>query len=229
MADKTGEAGAKQALQELISSPVYQENLAFWDRAWRPVKTPYTQLPDLPYLQDILDFLRQHDSRTILDLGCGSGWLSIFLARNGFDVTGVDISQQATNLGKMWAEQEQLTIRFDAADIAALPYRAGQFDAVVANSIFEHLTLDLAASTMDTVRHLLKTGGVFIGCFDKVGGGPGEFYELEDGTHVYTDKGRKGMLLRYFNNDELKSFFQGWHIDRFEELESGTRFVCARP
>jgi cyclopropane fatty-acyl-phospholipid synthase-like methyltransferase len=218
---------ASEKLSELIASPVYKENLQFWERAWAPVKTPHTQMPDLPYLSDIISYLNTKKAKQVLDLGCGSGWLSIFLARKEFAVTGLDIAAQALNLAKMWAEQENLSIRFDLGDIANIPYAPNSFDAVVANSIFEHFTYELADSTMQRLKQLLVKNGVFIGCFDKVGGGPGEYYELSDGTHVYTDKGRRGMILHCFENDELGKLFDGWTIDKFEELPSGSRFVCA--
>jgi SAM-dependent methyltransferase len=227
-ADNAPTKDSNDKLSELLTSPVYKENLTFWERAWAPVKTPYTQMPDLPYLSDIVSHLRKKGAKRILDLGCGSGWLSIYLARNGFQVTGLDIAEQALNLAKMWAEEEGHDIQFDVGDIAKMPYPERSFDAVVANSIFEHLPFDLASSTLARLKDLLVPGGTFIGCFDKVGGGPGEYYELSDGTHVYTDKGRRGMLLRFFDDDELRKLFEGWSLEKFEEISSGSRFVCAQ-
>jgi SAM-dependent methyltransferase len=225
--DKAKTSSANDKLDELVASPVYKENLQFWERAWAPLKTPYTQMPDLPYLKQIPEYLLQRRALRVLDLGCGSGWLSIYLARNGFAVTGLDVAEQALNLARMWAQQENLQIEFQTGDIADMHYQPGSMDAVVANSIFEHFTFELAESTMGQIKQLLTKSGAFVGCFDKVGGGPGEYYELSDGTHVYTDKGRKGMLLRCFSNEELRQFFSGWTIDVFEELPSGSRFVCA--
>ncbi len=164
----------------------------------------------------------------VLDLGCGSGWLSIYLAREGFQVTGVDIADHALELAQMWAKNEDLSIKFDIADLADMKYEENAFDGIVANSIFEHLTYDLALGTMLTLQSILKPGGIFIGCFDKVGTGPGEYFKLEDGTQVYTDKGRSGMMLRCFSDDELKEFFNAWQIEQFETLESGSRFIVAK-
>ncbi|HEY9783843.1 MAG TPA: class I SAM-dependent methyltransferase [Candidatus Obscuribacterales bacterium] len=212
---------------ELRSSAVYGENLAFWQRAWNMVKTPYTQLPDLPYIPWIPARLEERAAKRILDLGCGSGWLSIFLARHHFQVTGVDISENAIRLAREWAASEGLNIHFDVGDIAALDYPDGSFDGVVANSIFEHFTLSLARVTLARLRKMLVPGGIFIGCFDMVGGGPGEYYELEDGTHIYTDKGRKGMLLRCFSDQELNELFSDWQILELTTLASGSRFLVA--
>jgi SAM-dependent methyltransferase len=214
-------------LKDLLSSEEYRANLDFWYRAWNMCKTPYTQMPDLPYLPSIPEILTEHGTKTVLDLGCGSGWLSIYLARAGFQVTGVDVAAHAIDLARTWANQENWKIRFDISDIADISYGRASFEGVVANSIFEHLTLELAATTVDQLHSLLIKNGVFIGCFDQVGTGPGEYYELEDGTHVYTDKGRKGMMLRCFSDDEIKALFSNWTIEKFETLESGSRFVVA--
>ncbi len=225
--EETKRTGMAEQLEELLSSDVYIENLEFWERAWSGVKAPYTQLPDLAYLTRIPDTLKQRSVRTVLDLGCGTGWLSIYLARHNFAVTGLDISRHAIKLAKEWAEKEDLDIHFDIGDIADMPYPDGLFDAVVANSIFEHFPFEVARSTLQKLKTVLVPGGTFIGCFDKVGGGPGEYFELQDKTHVYTDKARKGMLLRYYNDQDLGQIFSGWKIDIIDELESGTRFVVA--
>lgn len=206
---------------------VYHENIDFWEKAWAMVKTPYKQLPSLSYVSRIPQELKSRNVKTVLDLGCGSGWLSVYLAREGFSVTGVDVSQQAINLGKMWSDEENLAIDFVVEDLAQLTFADQQFDAVVANSIFEHFPLDKALLIAQKVYSMLKPGGVFIGCFDNVGGGPGEYYTLSDGTHVYTDKGRKGMLLRKFSDEELQSLCTQFATVTSDEVDSGSKFLIA--
>jgi ubiquinone/menaquinone biosynthesis C-methylase UbiE len=206
---------------------VYQENISFWEKAWNMCKVPYTQLPDLYYIPRITDELNKNGAKKVLDLGCGSGWLAVYLARQGFEVVGVDVSAQAINLANTWASQEDLKISFDVADASQLQYQAGSFDAVVANSIFEHFPIKQAQQLTDKVNTMLKDGGIFIGCFDKVGGGPGEYYTLEDGTHVYTDKARKGMMLRRYELDELQDLFKAFKTMANDEVDGGSIFLVA--
>ncbi len=223
-------ATIEQALEkagQLRASEVYRENLEFWHQAWSMCTKPYTKMPDLEYLPWIPERLNASGAKRVLDLGCGSGWLSVFLARQGFQVTGIDVSEHALALGKQWAAMEDLQIQFDVGDLGCLPYPANSFDAVVANSIIEHLPLSLALVAMATLKKAVIPGGTFVGCFDKVGTGPGEYFKLEDGTQVYTDKSRKGMMLRYFPDDEVKELFNGWTIVELKTLESGSRFVVA--
>jgi len=202
----------------------------FEPRRFRTAAEYYT-LGRLDYppslIQRVVELSGLTKKDAVLDLGCGSGWLSIYLARAGFQVTGLDVAAHAIDLARMWANQEKCQIRFDISDIADISYGRSSFEGVVANSIFEHLTLELAATTVDQLHSLLIKNGVFIGCFDQVGTGPGEYYKMEDGTHVYTDKGRKGMMLRCFSDDEIKALFSNWTIEKFETLESGSRFVVA--
>ena len=66
----------------------------------------------------------------ILELGCGDGALSCMLASEGFDVTGVDISQGMIEEAKRRAEIESSTARFEVADSDTLN-AAEPFDAVV--------------------------------------------------------------------------------------------------
>lgn len=212
-----------------LDHDVYEQNIEFWDRAWNGVKQPYTQMPDLPYINEIPTRLKAAGVKRVLDLGCGSGWLTIFLGREGFEVVGVDLARHAVELGEMWAEQEPtLSVKFETKDIVDLDYPVGSFDAVVANSIFEHLTYELAEKTFERLHRLVRSGGIFFGCFDKVGTGPGEYYKLEDGTQVYTDKGRRGMLLRCFGDDELRALMRDWNVDSMETIESGSRIVWAK-
>lgn len=193
------------------------------------VKVPYTQLPDLDYIPRIPVELESKKTTRILDLGCGSGWLSVFLARNGFQMLGVDVAEHAIELAKTWAEDEGLKIDFRVQDISELDFPENYFGAVVANSIFEHLTLDLARQTVDKLCPMIEPGGLVIGCFDKVGTGPGEYFKLEDGTQVYTDKGRKDMILRCFSDQEIRDLFsKSFEVITLEPVSDITRILIAR-
>lgn len=66
----------------------------------------------------------------ILELGCGDGSLSCVLASEGFDVTGVDISQGMIDEARRRAEREGVNARFEVADSDA--FKTGEpFDAIV--------------------------------------------------------------------------------------------------
>jgi len=76
----------------------------------------------------------------ILDIPCGTGRLSRYLALRGFRMLGLDISAQMISRGRIGAEQidRQNIIEFIVGDGDALPFHDGEFDAVVSLRLFGH-------------------------------------------------------------------------------------------
>lgn len=67
----------------------------------------------------------------VLDVGCGSGQLALIAAKDGLDVTGVDIATNLIERARARAQAEGLAARFEEGDAEALPFEDGSFDAVV--------------------------------------------------------------------------------------------------
>ena len=207
---------------------IYEDNLRFWDTAWRRVSKPHKELPRLPYIHEITRKFKKYQVKKVLDLGCGSGWLSIFMSKYHFDVTGIDTAKPAVELGKTWAKEDNVNVNLLVSDLLNLPFEEKSFDAVVCNSVLEHFRFDQAKTIIDKVHKILSDKGFFFGCFDAVGTGKGEYFELNDGTHVYTDQMRKGMMLRNYTDQELKDLLSNFDILSFDKNNYGSRLVWAR-
>lgn len=67
----------------------------------------------------------------LLDVGCGSGQLALMAAREGAEVTGVDIAANWVERARVRAQAEGLPARFEEADAESLPFEDGSFDVVV--------------------------------------------------------------------------------------------------
>jgi SAM-dependent methyltransferase len=67
----------------------------------------------------------------LLDVGCGAGQLALIAARAGAKVTGCDIATNWIEMARARALAEGLEITFEEGDAESLPYRDGEFDAVV--------------------------------------------------------------------------------------------------
>ena len=207
---------------------IYEENLYFWDTAWQRVSKPHKELPKLPYIHEITRKLKKYQVKKVLDLGCGSGWLSVFISKYGFEVTGIDVAKPAIELGKTWAKEDNSNVNFLIGDLLNLPFKEGSFDAIICNSVLEHFRYDQAQILFEKIHKILIEKGFFFGCFDAVGSGKGEYFELPDTTHVYIDPARKGMMLRNYTDKELRELLSNFDILSFDKNSFGSRLVWAR-
>lgn len=100
---------------------------------------------------------------SILDLGCGRGRHAVNLARKGYEVTGIDLSEEAIKTAKARAEKEGLTnIRFMVRDMRKpLPE---SFDAIVnLFTTFGYFEKDEEnAQVLDSIVEMLVPGGIFV-------------------------------------------------------------------
>ena len=103
--------------------------------------------------------------KTILDMGCGTGNHSIPLARRGYQMHGVDLSEHmlAHALTKSQSETFKHSPVFSHADIRKVELGM-KFDAVLMmfGVLGYQLTNQDVLSTLDTVRKHLKPGGLFV-------------------------------------------------------------------
>jgi SAM-dependent methyltransferase len=114
------------------------------------------------YIHQILHRFN-HRPTAILDLCCGTGNVSVLLARQGYQVTGVDISSRMIEVARQKPEARKGLIDFHVQDACNL--RLGRkFDLVI--SLFDSLNYVLNSSDLQHVFYRvhdhLKTGGMFI-------------------------------------------------------------------
>lgn len=101
--------------------------------------------------------------RRILDLGCGTGGHSLVLAKRGYDVVGVDISNEMLNIARSKAKEAGLQVKFVQGDIAKLNLKE-KFDAVISMfAVIGYQTTDkgILKSFGAAKKHLLP-GGLFL-------------------------------------------------------------------
>ncbi len=68
----------------------------------------------------ILQILDLHAGMSLVELGCGSGWMTRFVARHGLDAHGYDISPEMIEIARELADQEGTQATFEVADMENL-------------------------------------------------------------------------------------------------------------
>jgi ubiquinone/menaquinone biosynthesis C-methylase UbiE len=101
-----------------------------------------------------------------LDIGCGGGWDSIFLAQCGFAVTGVDVSPKALSLAARRAKKAGVSIRFRTGDARNLPVEDLSIDFANDRGCFHVIPREERHRYAEEIRRVLKPGGQLLlrGC-----------------------------------------------------------------
>lgn len=93
----------------------------------------------------------------VLDVGCGAGFLSNHLAREGFEVTGIDASQASIDVALRHDTTRRA--RYLLGDALCLPFADAAFDVVCAMDFLEHV--EDPGRVLTEVARVLRPGGLF--------------------------------------------------------------------
>jgi 2-polyprenyl-3-methyl-5-hydroxy-6-metoxy-1,4-benzoquinol methylase len=130
---------------QLALNSTHLEDVAIWEKeSWK-------------YIFDTLGNL---ENKKVLDIGCGLGRESIFMAKNGALVTGIDISSKNIEKAKQYAsEYKANNTRFIVINIYNLNY-IDEFDIVFCRASLHHFP-DVN-SVIQKAHKSLKVGGIMI-------------------------------------------------------------------
>jgi ubiquinone/menaquinone biosynthesis C-methylase UbiE len=93
----------------------------------------------------------------LLEVGCGIGVDSIQLARRGFEVTAVDLTENALDVARQFADRRAVSIDFQLGNAEGLDFPDQSFDAVYSFGVLHH-TPDIEKSVAE-VHRVLRPGG----------------------------------------------------------------------
>jgi SAM-dependent methyltransferase len=137
-----------------------------------------------------------------IDLGCGTGNYSIYLAGKGFMMTGMDISQVAINIAKKNAKKKAVNCTFLAADVTGIMNIVNEtFDFAFDWDVLHHVFPEKRKKYVANVAKLLNPGGSYLSvCFHEK--------DLQFGGSGKYRKTRLGTLLYFSSEQELKDLFE---------------------
>jgi SAM-dependent methyltransferase len=137
----------------------------FYNFAYRHFKMPWELGPRME-LVELVQSGRLQPGRAI-DLGCGTGANSVFLAQYGFEVTGIDFAPAALDKARILAEATGVNVRFLEDDLTALRHPLGTFDLLLDYGTFDDLSLPKRALYLENVLPLAAPNAQFLfWCFE---------------------------------------------------------------
>ena len=149
---------------------LYRERNIPWD-----LGKPYKQL---------VDYVNENSSCRALDVGCGTGTDAIFLAQNGFNVSAIDISEEAIKVAKSQARKIGVSIDFNVGNVLDMPFDDETFGFVNDNGCFHLLDESNWRGFVNEVARVTKHSGKYLmKCFsDKEPPNPKIPYRLSQET-----------------------------------------------
>ena len=131
-----------------------QWNKIFKERG-KVFKKPQEDIPK------VVKLLKKKDAERILDLGCGSGRHSVYLAKQGFNVYGIDIAKSGIKIAKEWLKEEDLKADLKIRDIyQELPYPDNFFDAIISTQTLHHARIERIRKLIGEMERILKPKGL---------------------------------------------------------------------
>lgn len=116
--------------------------------------------PRFKYFHNILSATPAGTQASVLDAGCGNGFMTEHFAAAGYAVTGADSSPEAIERAREHADRVGLSITYSIASPDTLPFSNASFDAVTCCDLLEH-TSDISA-TVAEISRVLKPGGILL-------------------------------------------------------------------
>jgi len=147
--------------------PKSDEYIPALNKNWlTPVYDPLTRLfmREQTFKQRLVKLVNLHPDDHVLDLGCGTGTLTIMLqiSQPLAVITGLDGDARILEIAQKKAKQAGVNrISWEEGFAFELPYPDSTFDQVISSLMTHHLTLENKRRTFSEVRRVLKPGGRF--------------------------------------------------------------------
>jgi len=146
----------------------------------------YKRIADIKRVEFIYKTLQTNipANGRVLDVGCGNGVISRFIGQQGYNVTGIDISEETIQQARSLTSLPN--IQFSVQDAEQLVADNQTFDAIICSEVLEHL--HQPQNLVNTLYKLLKSDGCLIVTVPN-GNGPRETFVTKPVQKLQKDQG----------------------------------------
>lgn len=146
----------------------------------------------------------------ILEVGCGLGTESVFLAARGMNVTAMDLSETAVDVGRKLADLYGVQVNWIAGDLLKSDLKE-EFDIITDQGCFHHMHEEERPVYLQKILQYLKPGGTLIlrAFSDLIPGGP--------------------QPRRISSDDLLATFYPKFKLEHMERILSFSSERYSRP
>lgn len=156
----------------------------------------------------------------VLDIGCGYGRNSLYLAQNGFEVYGIDFARTSIEWGEQLAREKSISVNFLCQSIFDFQHEPEYFDFIYDSGCFHHIKPHRRHQYLNKVLSFLKPDGYFaMVCFNLEGGANISDYD------VYRERSMQGGLgfSEYKLRTILEPYFEIIEFRKMKEYDDNDK------
>jgi SAM-dependent methyltransferase len=193
-----------------------------WQDLWQDpkVRERWEAMPPIQEVVDMADRLEAEGRRRVLDIGCGLGRHTVYLAARGFEVTATDNAPAALAACKANLEEAGLTANVIETEMTDYPFPDGHFDGALGSHVIHHTDRATLERILAEVTRTLAPGGYFVWVTPT----PrhkhcGRGTEIEPGTWVDPNHPEGPIPHHYSTEEEVRELLHAYDILSIHEHE----------
>ncbi len=138
----------------------------FWDDAYKS-RPPWEIGRPQPVFVGLLQ-RGELKQGSVLDVGCGTGENALFLAQNGFSVSGVDVAENALQVARSKSYERGVKVEFKQENALSLRFKGDSFDNVIDSGLFHTFSDENRPLFAAEIARVLRNDGrYFMLCFSE--------------------------------------------------------------
>jgi ubiquinone/menaquinone biosynthesis C-methylase UbiE len=185
-----------------------------WDKIYR--EQGEVQHEVLPTVIIASEIYKKHNCSKVMDLGCGTGRHTIYLANKGFHVYATDVSEKGLDITKSKVINLALeNVEFKQHDMRDIPFESNFLDAILCVWTTGHGKLSDAISNVNEMYRVLKPNGIVVIDYistEDAHYGKGQLIEKD--TFLNNMEGEESIPHHYSSREEIEDLYHEFsHVD----------------
>lgn len=179
----------------------------------------YDMLKPHPDLAQVIKIFKKKGVKKILDLGCGLGNNLIPMLVVGFDIEGIDMSEEAIKKAQANLNKIKKTAKLKVGFLQKLPYQNNEFDGIICIQTLAHgKTRDVKKAVSETTRVLRSGGLIFLTLTGRTAKGKVRYClvqtakRIEGRVYVPTQGAEIGIPHFIFDKATIIKMFEDYRI-----------------
>lgn len=204
----------------MIKSKAWQ-----WEMVEKDNEYWNTPAPEIYFL---CENWKQKGFKDFLDIGCGYGRNTIFMAKRGYTVSTFDLSERSVEVTRQKAMEQGAALKdIRVADMLNLPYGDESFDCVLALNVISHTDQKGFGRILSEIKRVLRPGGE---AYFTVGSKESYWFTnpaciyVDDNTKIRVEDGpENGIPHFYIDDEDCKRLFGDFKIIKIQLIKELTQ------